>query len=191
LAGCNAERIPRRETSGAPNTNPLTEDEKFAYEAKHFTEERLLGQEVKVKILLVDKSNVIYATVIHPNGRISASLLRQGLSMYDSWTASLCDSIEQRALLDAIKEAKEKRNGIWKTKDPNSFDITSENFINGIVTQIISAYTLVVKSKDDGKEETYTLSSIRAPKAENEKKMKKMKKMKVKEKKKKKINNQK
>jgi len=166
LAGCNAPRLPRRDDTDASN-NQSSKTDQLAFESQRFAEERLLGQEVKVKMLLCDKYDNIYATIIHPNGRIAASLLKNGLATYDSWTAGQCDEAEQRALIAAANEAKEKRLGMWKNKDPKSANITGEDFISGTVTQVISSYTVAIKLKN-GKEERFTLSSIRAPRSEKE-----------------------
>jgi len=162
LAGCNTDRPPRRDDTNAQNPNQFSKSEQLALESQRFTEERLLGQEVKVKMLLADKLNNIYATVLHPNGRIAVSLLKQGLAMYDPWTTNQCDPAEQRALLAAVNEAKEKRIGIWKDKDPKSVNTTNDDFILATVTQVVAPYTVMVKLQNN-KEERYTLSSIRAP----------------------------
>lgn len=60
--------------------------EPFAREARFFSEVRLLHREVFVHVEGVSKTQVFYGTVEHPQGDISAELLKNGLARAVEWS---------------------------------------------------------------------------------------------------------
>ncbi|ETO29361.1 tudor domain-containing protein / nuclease family protein [Reticulomyxa filosa] len=138
--------------------------ERYANEAKEFTEQRLLSQRVTVKILAADQKFNLYGVVSHPNGQIAVSLLRTGLAEYESWTAELLSKEEQKAMKEALKSAQEKRLHIWQYKHAEHL---SHDYVPVTVTQIISGDSFFAKF-EDGTEERFTLSSIYQPRYKEE-----------------------
>ncbi|ETO20662.1 hypothetical protein RFI_16555, partial [Reticulomyxa filosa] len=91
---------------------------KWSYEAKEYTEGRLLSQRVKVKLVASDLQHNLYGIVQHPKGQIALSLLRSGLAYFEPWTAALLSEHEQKQMKKALHDAQSKRVCLWR-------DITS------------------------------------------------------------------
>ena len=140
--------------------------------AKEFVEEKLLHQNVKIKMLCNDKKGNIYSMVRHMQGDIAPLLLRNGFAKYVGWTANVCDTQYKAKLLDSKKYAKKNRVGLWKSDEHTNND-TNDEVLFCTVTRIINGDTIEVsykpkKSNDDVKEtkkitKRFTLASIRAP----------------------------
>eukprot|EP01084_Bolivina_argentea_P261887 442735_1 len=113
--------------------------------AKEWTEDRLLGQNVAVKILFVSNKH-IFVQIIHAKGNIATSLLKKGLAEYEEWTAKQCDIQQQKLLLVAC----------------NSDTIIHKDIHSVTVIQVISGDTVIIKDCN-GKTVRYKLSSIHTP----------------------------
>jgi len=152
------------------NNSSISSD--IVRKAKEFVEEKLLHQNVQIKMICGDKKGNIYSMVRHMQGDIAPLLLRNGLAKYEGWTANLCDNQYKKKLLDSKNYAKKNSVGLWKSIEHTNNDINEEE-IFCTVTRIINGDTIQVsytpkKSNDDIKEpkkitKRFTLASIRAP----------------------------
>jgi len=164
MAGVNAPKVPSQYSSGKKKEQDRRKkaDEllstKFGEAAREWSEERLLGQVVDVRFLLVSNKQII-AQILHDKGRIGPSLLKKGLAQYESWSAKKCDAEEQKLLKQATEIARKNRALIWNFIDSSA---SKRNEEMAVVTQVVSGDTLMLETAD-GTEDRFTLSSIRAP----------------------------
>lgn len=63
--------------------------EPFALQAKHFTELRLLNRVVDIVMDKVEKSGVVFGTVLHTKGNIAIEIARHGLGKVSERTIAL------------------------------------------------------------------------------------------------------
>jgi len=174
LAGCTAPRSKQVPNEDAKKDNENTDQTqrsdrkidvpRWTNEAKEVTEARLLSQRVTIKIVAADQKSNLYAIVTHPKGQIAVSLLRLGLAEYESWTAQLLSTKEQKQMKEAMKSAQSKRLHIWQYKKP---DEMPHDFVPATITQILSGDTFMAKI-GESPEERFTLSSIRQPRYKEE-----------------------
>jgi len=179
IAGVNAPKVPPAQGWGKTNRNgrQWSENDKlnhklsrgFGIKSREWTEERLLGQIVGVKILFVSNGQII-AQINHDKGRIGPSLLKKGLAQYESWSANLCDREEKQTLKSAADFA--IKNNLQICNYIKSQGTRFNKFEKKVtVVQVISGDTVLVEEEvraDKGnkittKQQRYTLSSIRAP----------------------------
>eukprot|EP01084_Bolivina_argentea_P040951 75563_1 len=133
-------------------------DALFGIKSREWTEDRLLGQSVDVKILHVSNKD-IFAQIMHEKGNIAPSLLSKGLAQLEIWTAKLYDSSEQNVLIAARDVAQKQQLNIWITEQRNTHAFTEQI---AKVIKVISGDTVEVINEKD-KKEICKLSSIRAP----------------------------
>ncbi|KAL5009849.1 hypothetical protein ScPMuIL_012154 [Solemya velum] len=137
--------------------------EKFAEEAKFFTESRLLQREVKIILETVSNQNLV-GSVIHPNGNIAELLLREGFARCVDWSMGVVSQGADK-LRAAEKIAKEKKLRIWKDYKPSvqTIDIKDKTF-SGKVVEVVNGDSLVLKLPDSSsKFKKIFLASIRPP----------------------------
>lgn len=150
-------------------TNPdgtVAQGEEFGETAKSFVETRLLQRTVQVTLLGANQNaSGLVASISHPAGNIAETLLSNGLARVVDYQSTLVgDSIGKLRAAEAA--AKTKKFNLWhsfvskKTTAAGSFD--------AVVSRIFSADTLFVRTKD-GSERRVQLSSIRGPRANDEK----------------------
>lgn len=63
----------------------------FADEAKYYVELRLLQRDVEIVLESVNNNNFV-GTIIHPNGNIAESLLKEGLARCVDWSMAYMKS---------------------------------------------------------------------------------------------------
>lgn len=68
--------------------------EKFAREAKYFTEHYILHRDVQIILESVDKFT-FYGTILYSNYNIGEELLKNGLARYVEWSGQKCAFSEQ------------------------------------------------------------------------------------------------
>jgi len=145
--------------------------EKFAEEAKFFTESRILQQNVQVILESVNNQNFV-GSVLHPNGNIAELLLRDGMARCIDWSMGFVTGGAEK-LRAAEKFAKERRLRIWKDYQENQTSSLSglkakDREFTGIVMECVNADSLVVKT-DDGTLKKIFLASIRPPRLAEDK----------------------
>ena len=92
---------------GNPRSDPPTESEPFADEAKQFVEMRLLHRELKISLHGTDKSGICaVGTVHHPRGNIGVELLKKGLARVSDWSARMMNPLDIPAFRVAENTAK-------------------------------------------------------------------------------------
>lgn len=106
LSGVHVDAFKRIEGYVQPQGEP------FALEAKFFTEVRLLNRDVNIRIEDADDYGNVYGTVIHPNGNIAVSLLRNGFGKIQDWSIRLIE--DPSIYRDAQKEAQKQRIRKWR-----------------------------------------------------------------------------
>jgi len=166
IAGVNAPQVidsRSRQASKRAARNDAEDLSRFAIAAREWTEERLLGQYVDVKVLHCSNKQIL-AQIFNDKGRIGPALLKKGLAQYESWSARLCDAEEEKYLRLATEYAQKKGEHIWNVLKSKGAGVKkNECFVT--VTQVISGDTIEVKYENEKppRYERYTLSSIRAP----------------------------
>jgi staphylococcal nuclease domain-containing protein 1 len=92
---------------GSSRSDPPTESEPFADEAKAFVETRLLHRELKISLHGTDKSGICaVGTVHHPRGNIGVELLKNGLARVSDWSARMMNPLDIPAFRVAENNAK-------------------------------------------------------------------------------------
>nr|CCA19388.1 nuclease putative [Albugo laibachii Nc14] len=148
--------------------NTVTQAAPFAREAKHFTEMRLLHRNVDVKLQGVDKFGNFYGSVVHPSGKnISMELLRNGFARMVDWSSQYTSITVRTAMRSAEKEAKLGKLRVWRDYQPPA--LQCDQYLNGIVIEVVSGDCIVVCLDDKMVEKRIYLSSIRAPRLGNAK----------------------
>ncbi|CDW57997.1 TUDOR and SNase domain containing protein [Trichuris trichiura] len=138
--------------------------EPYAEEAKYFTECRLLQQDVEIWIESVSNQNFL-GTIIHPNGDIAESLLREGFARCVDWTIGLVTGGSER-LRAAERKAKERRLRLWKSYEAPAASADGPKVYQAKVTEIVLGDAMIVK-KADGSSQKIWLSSVRSPRWED------------------------
>jgi len=92
---------------GNPRSDPPTQSEPFADDAKQFVETRLLHRELKISLHGTDKAGICaVGTVEHPRGNIGVELLKNGLARVSDWSARLMNPHDIPAFRVAENTAK-------------------------------------------------------------------------------------
>ncbi|XP_047316902.1 ribonuclease TUDOR 1 [Impatiens glandulifera] len=163
-------------TSGGSSTEVAPD--RFAREAKHFTELRVLSRDVRIVLEGVDKFSNLIGSVYYPDGEsakdLALELVENGLAKYVEWSANMMEEEAKRRLKSAELQAKKTRLRIWLDYQPpatNSKAIHDLNF-TGKVVEIVSGDCIVVVDESapfgsPSAERRVNLSSIRCPKIGN------------------------
>jgi staphylococcal nuclease domain-containing protein 1 len=166
LAGVSAPRL------GNPRAEPPTSSEEFAEDAKQFVELRMLQRELEITLHGTDKSGICaVGTVHHPKGNIAVELLKSGLAKMSDWSVRLMSPSDVPALRIAENTAKRTNTGIWHAYAAPQISGASEIF--GTVVEVLTGDTVAIlpngeEYDSEAKLRKISLSSIRAPRAGNE-----------------------
>lgn len=96
---------------GNPRSDPPTESEPFAEEARQFVETRLLQRELKISLYGTDKSGICaVGTIHHPRGNIGVELLKHGLARVSDWSSRMMNPLDVPAFRVAENNAKVRMN---------------------------------------------------------------------------------
>ncbi|KAL2884969.1 nuclease domain-containing protein 1 [Ceratocystis lukuohia] len=133
--------------------------EPFSNEAKKFVEERLHQRAVKVFIAGMSNQGQLIASLLHPRGDISVFLLEAGLARCNDFHSTMLGE-KMAALRAAEKKAQSQKlnlhtNHVSRNNEGSTSDM--------IVSRIVSADTIFVRTKAGTEEKRISLSSIRAP----------------------------
>ena len=92
---------------GNPRSEPPSQSEPFADEARNFVEARLLHRELKISLHGTDKSGICaVGTIHHPRGNIGVELLKSGLARVSDWSARMMNPLDVPAFRVAENDAK-------------------------------------------------------------------------------------
>merc|ERR1712223_1689118 len=135
--------------------------EPFGLEAHYFTETRLLQREVQIILESVNNTNYV-GSIIHPNGNIAESLLKEGLAKCVDWSLA-CVTGGGEKYRTASAEAKQKKLKLWKDFVSSGPVIPAKDKeFTGKVVEIVNGDAIMVKkSKTDTRK--IHLASIRPP----------------------------
>ncbi|XP_044734250.1 staphylococcal nuclease domain-containing protein 1 isoform X1 [Chrysoperla carnea] len=147
------------DSDGKPDLNTSVE---FADEAKYYVELRLLQRDVEIVLESVNNNNFV-GTIIHPNGNIAESLLKEGLARCVDWSMAYMKSGAAK-LRAAEAQAKAKKLRLWKDYQSTSPQIhgNEKNFV-GTVVEVVNGDALFVKTPNGSVKKIF-LASIRPPK---------------------------
>eukprot|EP00824_Muranothrix_gubernata_P019686 TRINITY_DN3956_c2_g1_i1.p1 TRINITY_DN3956_c2_g1~~TRINITY_DN3956_c2_g1_i1.p1 ORF type:complete len:934 (+),score=250.11 TRINITY_DN3956_c2_g1_i1:151-2952(+) len=148
-----------------PQAQPPMVADPFAEEAKYFTETRMLGRDVKVQVVGMDKFHNFFGVVLVPQGNVAVELLKNGMAKVVSWSISMLSPEKQTELRQAERMGKERRLRLWKDWVPPPSKFAEKEFI-GRVAEIVSGDTLMIVDPSN-REHRIVLSSIRSPKMGN------------------------
>jgi staphylococcal nuclease domain-containing protein 1 len=166
LAGVSCPRV------GNPRSDPPTESEEFADQARTFSEQRILQRELDIVLYGTDKSGVCgVGSVLHPKGNIAVELLKNGLAKLSDWSVRMMNPADVPAFRIAENTAKRSNIGVWHSYSPPALSGASE--ISGIVVEVVSGDTLNILPEgqaydSEDKLMKISLASIRAPRVGNE-----------------------
>jgi len=157
-------------------TDQFKTTQKYALEAKYFTEHYLLNRDVEVNIDKLDDSNNFYGSVRlvdNPQFDITIELLKAGLATFIEW--SVCKGVDPTELKAIEEQAKKVALKIWKS--PSNLNTPSEGMkknnpdITGKVIEVVSGGAIKVLPVGGGKKKEpvfVRLSSIKAPRMVSE-----------------------
>lgn len=156
LAGIRTPATERTLTS----TGATQAAEEFGNEAKAFVESRLLQRQVKVEIVGASPQGQLVADVMHPRGNIAEFMLQDGLARCNDFHSTMLGG-KMAALRAAEKQAQDKklrlhRHHVVKADGGNQ---------DMIVTKIIGADTILVRTKTGTTDKRINFSSVRGPRA--------------------------
>ncbi|KAF9879637.1 transcription factor [Colletotrichum karsti] len=136
--------------------------EEFGNEAKNFVEERLLQRRVKVDIVGASAQGQLVAALIHPNGNknIAEFLLQEGLARCNDFHSTMLGE-KMASLRAAEKTAQGKKLRLHQHHVAKAGGSQSDM----IVSKIIGADQIIVRTKSDSTEKRINLSSVRGPRA--------------------------
>eukprot|EP00536_Pseudo-nitzschia_multiseries_P013298 jgi/Psemu1/211191/e_gw1.558.31.1 len=166
LAGVTSPRV------GNPRSDPPSESEEFAEQARTFAELRVLQRELDIVLHGTDKSGVCaVGSILHPKGNIAAELLKNGLAHMSDWSLRMMPPANVPELRSAEKIAKTANLRIWQSYVAP--ELTGAAEISGTVVEVLTGDTVnvlpdgeVYDSED--KLVKISLASIRAPRVGNE-----------------------
>ncbi|KKA30983.1 hypothetical protein TD95_001334 [Thielaviopsis punctulata] len=133
--------------------------EEFGLEAKKFVEDRLHQRSVKVFIAGINNQGQLVASLLHPRGDISIFLLEAGLARCNDFHSTMLGE-KMAALRAAEKTAQSQKLNLHKNHVSRSSEGSASDMI---VSKIVSADTIFVRSKTGSDEKRISLASIRAP----------------------------
>lgn len=145
-------------------TNPSDGQEQaaepFGEESQQFVESRMLQRNAQIQVLGLSPQNQIVASVKHPNqGTIAPHILKAGLAKCTDFHTTLLGQ-EMGALRQAEREAKTNRVGVYRGHVAAKAGKESE----AVVSRILSADTIFLRSSKTGDDRRINLSSVRQPK---------------------------
>jgi staphylococcal nuclease domain-containing protein 1 len=151
----------RRAEDGSETSEP------HAREAKFLVERTVLNRDVKVRLEGVDKFNNFFGSLRLSSGEnLAETLLSQGMAKCVEWSMKFAsDGDKLRAAERAAKEAHLRifANWVKPGEGPNALKVAD---FAAVITEVRAGDTLLVKASD-GREDTVTLSSVRAPRLGN------------------------
>nr|XP_043615820.1 ribonuclease TUDOR 1-like isoform X2 [Erigeron canadensis] len=199
VAGIQAASMGRRNNNNNDESKSTssTENEvspEYGWEAKHYTEIRVLSRVVRIASKGFDKYGCLVGTVYYPAGteekNLALELIKNGFAKYVDWSASKMDVEAQKELKAAELEAKNNKLKMWTNYVPpsprsqkpspkavsNNLRATkpkavSKNF-TGQVTEVVSGDCIIVADDSvpfgsPGAERRINLSCIKCPNMAN------------------------
>ncbi|KAK7419510.1 hypothetical protein QQX98_003279 [Neonectria punicea] len=143
-----------------PSTGATQPAEEYGNEARQFVETRLLQRKVKVEIVGASPQGQLVATVLHPRGNIAEFLLQDGLARCNDFHSTMLGE-KMATLRAAEKQAQSKKlrlhkNHVAKAEGGNQ---------DMVVSKILGADTILVKTKAGAADKRISFSSVRGPRA--------------------------
>lgn len=145
--------------------------EPFSREARHFTEVRVLNREVTLILEGVSQFGVLVASVHYPaapgatdaSADLGTDLIKAGLARAAEWSLNMMTSGAFK-LRELERASRQNKVGQWHNYVPQAGNSAklSDKF-TGVVAEVVSADTLIVRDADSKVERRVSLSSIRAP----------------------------
>ncbi|KAI0431992.1 tudor domain-containing protein [Xylaria sp. FL1042] len=135
--------------------------EEFGQEARQFVEQRLLQRDIKVELVGISQQGQLIASLIHPRGSIAEFLLADGLARCNDFHSTLLGS-KMAGLRAAEKKAQAGKLRLHKDHVAKAAAGGSSDMI---VSKVISADTIFVRTKTGDDEKRISLSSVRGPRA--------------------------
>ena len=172
-------RVVNKEEEMAGSNAEQPTPEPFAREARHFAEICCLSKDVQLVVEGISQFGVIVASVHYPipvstaqtqsqespatNQDLASTLMRAGLAKTAEWSLNMMTTGAFK-LREAERTAKQKRVGMWHSYVPKQTGSTklSDEF-TGVVVEVVSGDTIMVKDQNGGTERRVQLSSVRAP----------------------------
>lgn len=146
------------------SAGPTSDAEEFGNEAKLFTESRLLQRSVTATFFGTAANGLPVADLVHPNGNVALFLLEAGLASVSDWQSTLLGASKMQVLRSAEKKAKAAHARLWKNV---SVAAGSSKQYPATVFKVVSPDTLEL-IKPDESHETVQLTSVRAPRKNDE-----------------------
>uniref|UniRef100_A0A182IT17 Staphylococcal nuclease domain-containing protein 1 n=1 Tax=Anopheles atroparvus TaxID=41427 RepID=A0A182IT17_ANOAO len=145
------------DADGKPDT---TAEVPFADEARFHVESRLLQRDVKIRLESNSNTNFL-GTILHQDGNIAESLLRNGFAKCVEWSIPYVKEGIER-LRASEREAKNQRLRLWKDyKPPAALANTKDKELVGMVAEVFNGDAVAVKVGNVTKKVFF--SSIRPP----------------------------
>ena len=170
-AGSLAATVAAGGGSGAGSDPSSNAPEPFSREARHFTELRILNRDVELVVVGVTQHGGLVASVHYPSSPggsdftadLATDLVKAGLAKTMEWSLNMMTS-GAFTLREAERTARQSRIGLWHAYVPQTGNSAklSDKF-TGVVAEIASGDTLVVRDNANKQERRVVLSSIRAP----------------------------
>ncbi|KAI1275451.1 tudor domain-containing protein [Xylaria sp. FL0933] len=135
--------------------------EEFGNEARQFVEQRLLQRDIKVELVGISQQGQLIASLIHPRGSIAEFLLADGLARCNDFHSTLLGS-KMAGLRAAEKKAQAGKLRLHKDHVAKAAAGDSSDMI---VSKVMSADTIFVRTKTGDDEKRISLSSVRGPRA--------------------------
>ncbi|KAI0509595.1 tudor domain-containing protein [Xylaria bambusicola] len=135
--------------------------EEFGNEARQFVEQRLLQRDIKVELVGISPQGQLIASLVHPRGSIAEFLLADGLARCNDFHSTLLGS-KMAALRAAEKKAQAGKLRLHKDHVAKA---TGGGTSDMIVSKVMSADTIFVRTKTGDDEKRISLSSVRGPRA--------------------------
>jgi len=157
---------------GNPRSDPPTQSEPFADEAKQFVEARLLHRELKISLHGTDKSGICaVGTIHHPKGSIGVELLKNGLARVSDWSSRMMNPLDIPAFRVAENNAKRSNLGVWHSYSPPQISGAAE--ILGTVIEVLTGDTIAILPTGEAydsasKLKKVSLASVRSPRVGND-----------------------
>lgn len=165
LSGVQADAFRRSPDGG---TGEALQADPYAVEAKYFASQRVLNRDVLLRVEGADDFGNLYGSFIHPNGNISALLVRNGFAKVHDRTVNF--TLKPMELREAQREAQRNRVRKWCDYEPQTLDTDRTEYFARVV-EVVSGDSLIIMDVDntaDGdpsliQERRVYLASIRCP----------------------------
>ncbi|TGJ82627.1 hypothetical protein E0Z10_g6137 [Xylaria hypoxylon] len=135
--------------------------EEFGNEARQFVEQRLLQRDVKVELLGLSPQGQLIASILHPRGSIAEFLLADGLARCNDFHSTLLGT-KMAVLRAAEKKAQAAKLRLHKDHVAKAASGSASDMV---VSKVMSADTIFVRTKTGDDEKRISLSSVRGPRA--------------------------